>query len=288
MKFIDNLKTMEFKSVFDNKTSQVLISLPLDFKESKKYPLIVSPHPFGWSHFENFTSGAPDLLYNFKGWSNISNKFKVIIVFPLGHGKFYEKISLAYEGQIRDLISIPDIIEKAKIKTDTNRMFISGLSMGGMETLTAMGMHPGVFKAGFSFNAIADLAAWYRDVKCGVVDKKLSDMDTLSLVENEIGGSPDKIAQEYDKRSAVNYIENFANANLMIYWSSKDSIVTGAETSQGKKLFDMIKEKYPVSNIYEHEHTYEHGFTKFDRTECIKCHEYSDFNIAANWFLKNW
>ena len=113
-------------------------------------------------------------------------------------------------------------------------------------------------------------------------------MDIISLVENEIGGSPDEKAEEYKKRSAISYVENLSKINLMIYWSSKDSIVTSAETKQGKKLFNIIKKKCPHSNIYEYEHTFRHGFTKFDPAECIKCHEYSYFNISAEWFFKNW
>ncbi|MBN2073410.1 MAG: prolyl oligopeptidase family serine peptidase [Actinobacteria bacterium] len=288
MSFNDNLFTLDFISGFDNSTRKLLLSLPLNPDSKKSYPLIVSPHPFGWSNFENFFSGAADLLYPFKGWTGISEKYGAVVALPLGHGRFYEKISLSYEAQIEDLVMIPDVLMKSHVRIDTDRMFLCGLSMGGMETMTVLGAKPGIFKAGFSFNGIADLAAWYGDVGSGKADRKLTDMDILKLVEDETGGTPGNALNIYLKRSAVNYIGALSGSNLMIYWSSMDSIVVGQEEKQGKKLYDIIKGRNPGAAIFEHDHTHDHGFEKFDREERIKCHEFSDFDLAAHWFLKNY
>jgi predicted peptidase len=287
MNFIDNLRTLNFISDYDNSERGLLISFPLNFNKDKQYPLIISPHPFGWSNFENFYGGTADLLYAFKGWTGISERYKIIIALPSGHGRFHEKISLAWEAQIEDLISIPEILNNANIKINKDKMFICGLSMGGMETLTTLGKYPNILKAGFCFNAIADLNAWYNDVKQGNTDQKLVDMDILSLVNEELGGTPEELQEEYIKRSAVSYIDNLTEANLMIYWSSKESVVPNQENSQGKKLYDLIKLRNPNAKTYEHDHTYDHGFDKFGNDERMKCHEYSDFNLATKWFLEN-
>ena len=288
MNIIGNLKTIKFISNYNNTSSELLLSLPLDFKSDKAYPLIISPHPFGWSNFENFAYGATDLIQPFNGWVGISDKFKVIIALPLGHGRVFNKVSLGWEAQIKDLVSIPKILEDMDIKIKESKIYICGLSMGGMETLTTLGMYPETFKAGFSFNGIADLGAWYDDIVNERTDKKLLEIQIDKLIVEEIGGKPNECIEEYNKRSPVNYIDNLAKSNFMIYWSSKESIVVNQKSKQGKKLYNLIKNKNPSSQVYEHDHSHDHGFNNFDAEESIKCHEYSDFEIAIKWFLSNY
>jgi predicted peptidase len=285
MHIIDNLKTVEFTSRYDESSRQLLLSLPLDFHEDKPYPLVISPHPFGWSNFENFASGTPDLLQHFKGWTGISDNYKVVIALPYGHGKVHDKICLGFTAQIEDLISIPQILSQMHITINREKIYLCGLSMGGMETLTALGLYPGIFTAGISFNAIADLAGWYEDIVHHRTDGKLIDFGIDKLIVEELGGTPAECPEEYDKRSAINNIDNLAKTKLMIYWSSKESIVVNQERSQSKHLFDAVKRKYPHSHIYEKDHSYDHGFHSFNAEECIRCHEYSDFDLAVRWLL---
>jgi predicted peptidase len=287
MQYLDNLRTLIFKSGSDGTDRELLLSIPLDFKKGAKYPLVISPHPFGWSHFENFTSGAADLLQPFKGWSGLSEKYKVIIALPLGHGRIYEKISLGRDSQVQDLVAIPDVLDMMKIKINMERIYITGLSMGGMETLTTLGRYPDFFRAGFSFNGICDLAAWYDDIKNRAgVDQKLIDMEIDKLVVDEVGGTPSECPDEYKKRSSVNYISSLVKTNLMLYWSSKESIVVNNEQHQSKRLYNLIKAEDPNSQVYEHDHSYEHGFSDFTPEERIRCHEYSDFDLAMKWLLE--
>jgi predicted peptidase len=282
---IDNLKTVEFTSRHDKSSRLLLISLPLDFDEDKKYPLVISPHPFGWSNFENFASGTPDLLQSFRGWTGISENYKVIIALPYGHGKIYDKISLGWEAQIEDMISIPEILFHMNISIHKKKVYLCGLSMGGMETLTALGKYPDNFTAGFCFNAIADLARWYEDIVNNRTDEKLIEFGIDKMIIEELGGTPSDFPEEYDKRSAINYVDNLAKTNLMIYWSSMESIVVNQGLSQSKHLFDVIKSKYPESNVYEKDHSYDHGYKNFNAEERIRCHEYSDYDLAVRWLL---
>jgi len=91
--------------------------------------------------------------------------------------------------------------------------------------------------------------------------------------------------EEYRKRSAVNYIDNLTKVPLMIYWSSKDSIVTNQDSKQGKKLYDLIKDRNNSSQVYEYDHSFDHGFNDFNSEERIKCHEFCDFDEATKWLL---
>lgn len=68
IKITDNLRIVNFKSNYDGSRRDILLSLPLDFDLNKKYSLVISPHPFGFSSLENYAYGTPDLLQNFNGW----------------------------------------------------------------------------------------------------------------------------------------------------------------------------------------------------------------------------
>ncbi len=227
------------------------------------------------------------MLYPFKGWSGISNKYKVVIASPLGHGRNFEKISLAWEAQMNDISKIPSILARLDIKVKSEKIYISGLSMGGMETIAAMALYPGIFKAGFSFNALVDLVAWYKDIIEGHGSEKLLEMKVDGVVAEEIGGTPTEFLEEYEKRSPINYIDGLSGSNLMLYWSSKDNIVPNQEKYHNKKLFELIKRENSISKVYEYDHSYDHDFNKFDEEECTKCHEFCDFELAAKWFLGN-
>jgi dipeptidyl aminopeptidase/acylaminoacyl peptidase len=285
VRFVDNLRTTTFKSPYDGSERELLVSLPVTFKTSRSYPLVVSPHPFGWSHFENYAKGAADLLEPFRGWAGISEKYQVVIALPFGHGRALERVSLGWEAQIEDLAAMPRILEEAGVRVKSDKVYIAGLSMGGLETLTALGKHPDTFRAGVCFNGISDLAAFYDDVVSGVTDQKLRDMGVAKVVAEEVGGTPEQQPDEYRRRSAVNYVDALATTNLMIYWSSRESAVTNQESKQTRHLCDEIKAKNPDANVHEHDHSFEHGFSRFDGPERIRCHEFCDFERAAHWLL---
>ena len=226
-------------------------------------------------------------MYPFKGWSGISDKYKVILTSPLGHGRHFEKISLAWEAQMEDISKIPSILERLDIKIKSEKIYICGLSMGGMETITAMALYPEIFKAGFSFNALVDLVAWYKDIVDGHGSIKLLEMKVNQVIVEEIGGTPVELLEEYRKRSPINYINRLSGSNLMLYWSIKDNIIPNQENNHNKKLYKLLKSNNAISKVYEYDHTHDHDFNKFDEEECIKCHEYCNFEIATKWFLEN-
>ena len=283
MKILDNIKLMEFVSKYDDSSRELLLSLPINFVKNKKHPLIISPHPFGFSNLENYTYGTPDLLEPFTGWKGIPTKYDLVLAIPLGHGRVYDKISLSWEAQLYDLSNISEVLQNDGY--NITKVYVGGLSMGGMESLTVLGKYPNVFTAGFSFNGIADLAAWCNDIINGKTDKKMFDMEVNKILIEEVGGTPTQCLEEYSRRSAINYIDNLTKTPLMIYWSSRESIVVNQESKQTKKLHDLIKDRNPNSQVYEYDYSYDHGFTEFNAEERIRCHEFCDFDKATDWLL---
>lgn len=283
MKIVDDLKLFEFKSECDNSIREVLLAIPANFKKNKKYPIIISPHPFGFSNFENYAYGTPAMIQPFSGWKGIPSKYSLIVALPFGHGRVYDKISLSWEAQLEDISIIPKVLNNNGY--NVSNVYIGGLSMGGMESLSALGKYPDVFDAGFSFNGVADLGAWFEDIKNGLTDKELVEMNIIETIEKEVGGTPDQCPEEYKKRSAINYIDNLSKKPLMIYWSSKEDLAANQESKQTKKLYDLIKKKYPNSEIFEYDHSFIHSFIDFSSEERFRCHEFADFEIATKWLL---
>lgn len=283
MQETDLLKIIKFNSEYDNTVKELLLALPLKWKKSKKYNLIISPHFFGATYFENYYMGSSAMIETFSGWRGLASKYNVMVAIPLGHGRVYDRMSLAHEGQIQDLSKFPGMLELMEYKI--NKVYAGGISMGGMETLTLVGKFPKIFSAAFSYNGIADLSAWYEDVVDNKTDKKLQDMEVPKLVFEEIGYTPDKNKEEYLKRSAVNHIKNLSGIPLMIYWSSMESIVVNQQTKQSKMLADKIKSNYPDAEIFDYDHSFDHGFKEFNAEEKIRCHEFCDFDKATQWLL---
>jgi hypothetical protein len=283
MQETDLLKIIKFKSEYDNSEKELLLALPLKWKRNKKYNLIISPHFFGATYFENYYMGSAEMIEPFMGWKGVASKYDVIVAIPMGHGRVFDRISLAFEGQILDLSKFPGILESMGYKI--KKVYAGGISMGGMETLTLVGKFPEIFSAAFSYNGIADLSAWYKDVSDGCTDKKMLEMEVLKLVSEETGNTPEKNKEEYLKRSALGYIKNLAATPLMIYWSSMESIVVNQKTKQSKMLADKIRSDYPSSEVYDYDHSFDHGFKDFSAEEKIRCHEFCDFEKATQWLL---
>ncbi len=280
----DNLRIIVFTSKFDNSKRELLLSLPCEYSASKEYPLIISPHFFGATFFENYYLGAAAMKEKFNGWRGISDSFGILIAMPLGHGRIHDRASMGYEAQIDDMAHIPEVLGAAGFKI--GKKYAGGISMGAIETLTCVGRYPELFSAAFSFNAITDLEAWYYDVIAGETDKIIIKSGLLDLFLEEVGGAPQEKKIEFLKRSPANYIENLSKVPLMIYWSAMDSIVVNAETKQSKKLADQIRDTYPGSQIYDTDTAIGRNVKVFDRDEKIKIHEYCDFRQATEWLLQ--
>jgi|SRR5665213_869651 len=126
-----------------------------DYDTSRKYPLVIFLHGSGergndneaqlkWG-VENFATDEmmhlhPSIVIapqcpNGKGWSNFSNT---------NHGSM--SIKSTPSKQMELLIALIHQAEK-KLPVDTNRIYITGLSMGGFGTYDAIERHPEIFAA---------------------------------------------------------------------------------------------------------------------------------------------
>lgn len=143
-----------------NKTLPYRILLPKDFNPEKKYPLLLFLHGAGERGNDNeaqLTHGA-DLFLKEEN----RTKFPAIIVFPqCAEDSYWSSVDVQRkEGNYtwkypkkQQPNSSLDLVEglicklKKTYKLDKNRMYIAGLSMGGMGTFEMVWRNPKMFAA---------------------------------------------------------------------------------------------------------------------------------------------
>ncbi|MFN7208443.1 MAG: prolyl oligopeptidase family serine peptidase, partial [Planctomycetota bacterium] len=127
---------------------------PVDYKFGKKYPLVLFLHGAG----ERGDDNAATLRHAAKDFSNpqTRSKYPAYVVIPqCPTGKKWSEVDWSKDSSelpeepsdamqsIKELID--DMIENAGV--DRNRIYITGLSMGGYGTWDAIARYPGFFAA---------------------------------------------------------------------------------------------------------------------------------------------
>lgn len=254
-------------------------------------PLILAPHPAGWTNAEDFHGGAFDTVAPHPGWHDLAEKHGVIVVSPETYGARVPLLSLGYAPSLQDSIGAIDAVRALDYRIDDDRIYACGLSMGGQETLLLIAHNPGLFAAGFAFNPVVDLAHWYSDFVSSPVyadlvgDDPAQALDTL--LHQEFGGPPSEHQSACVERSPITFADRLTTTPLMLYWSHLDEIVANQATRQTMRLHREIKRLSPNAPVAEFNHTWSHGYTLFDFRERWALHEYSDYDLAATWLLTN-
>ncbi len=148
--------------VKDGDTLPYRILLPEDFDATKKYPLLLFLHGSG----ERGNDNEAQLVHGSSLFlkEEIRDNYKAIVVFPqCAAGSSWAKLDVEGEFPNRDFIFYEDaeptkdmlLLEgllkhlKKAYKLDKNRMYVGGLSMGGMGTFELVRRNPKVFAAAF-------------------------------------------------------------------------------------------------------------------------------------------
>jgi predicted peptidase len=159
-----NLSLYEKKKfVIENDTMPYRILLPVNFNPSKKYPLIIVLHGSG----ERGNDNEMQLVHGASLFLNeeIRKKYPAIIVFPQCSEKSYwsnVKTDTSHEGKrmftfledgkpTRAMQTLQKLVQKIMhvYPVSKNRVYIGGLSMGGMGTFEIVMRNPKMFAAAF-------------------------------------------------------------------------------------------------------------------------------------------
>lgn len=230
-------KILEFTSTFDGSTRNAILLAPEDAGD-KPLPLVIVPHAAGYT--AKFTSGY---------WKYIPDQYNVYAIFPFGHGRRLDLYSLGWKGQLEDLVSLPELPSRAGYQIDMGRIYVVGISMGGLESLLLAARYPDVLAGVATFNAVVDLSTWFS----------MSGSAAQTLIE-EIGGTPESNPDDYAERSPINYVRDISKVPCLMYWDPDDAIVPFQEEQQSGLLYRHIRENNPDAAVLARRHKYGHNW----------------------------
>ncbi len=152
------------KKVFEKNGESIpyRLLLPKDFDASKKYPLILFLHGSG----ERGNDNEAQLIHGSKLFlkDELRDKYKAIVVFPQCkaqsswakidvEGDFPNREFIFYTDAepTNDMILLEGLLKHLKkaYKLDKKRIYVGGLSMGGMGTFELVRRNPKMFAAAF-------------------------------------------------------------------------------------------------------------------------------------------
>ena len=141
------------KFIVENDTLRYRILAPLDYDANEKYPVHLFLHGAG----ERGNDNELQLFHGSNLFLNNTNrkKYKSWVIFPQSPkndwwGGYYDPYKYNYDVKraksLELVIKLMDIfIERQDV--DTNKIYVSGLSMGGMGTFVILNLRPELFAA---------------------------------------------------------------------------------------------------------------------------------------------
>lgn len=126
---------------------------------------------------------------------------------------------------VKDVIHLIDLCEKFSFINE-KEMNMLGISRGGMMTYEVLREDSRIHKA-VVVSGLADSFMSYEERE-----------DMREVYEELVGGSPDELPEEYEKRSATYWVDEI-NTPLMIFHATGDSKVS---VEQAEKLVEKLEE----------------------------------------------
>lgn len=282
----DVRRPIEIRSPFDGSPQRAVLRLPGVATEGP-LPLILAPHPFGWSVEEDYHGGCVGLkAQEHRGWLGVPTDLGVAVLQPDGHHRAVEGCSMGYEGVWHDVPAWIAAVERL-VPVDPARVYACGLSMGGQESLLMAGHHPDRFAAAFVFNPVVDAAAWREDL-ARTDNAELRAEGSDRLIADEVGGTPEDAPGAYEVRSAFSVLDALRAIPLMIWWSPLDLVVPRQAECHGKRLHDELRRLDLLAPVGERDHTAQHRLSDPPTDdERWGIHETADYALATRWLLRH-
>lgn len=154
---------------------------------------------------------------------------------------------------LNDVIKLIDLCDSVFEFADISDLCVAGISRGGMMSYMTARQDKRV-KGIIAISAVSDLFQAYEE------------RDYMkTLLNNYIGGSPDDLPYEYEKRSAIYWTDEI-NVPILIIHSKSDKQVSFSQT---EKLYSKLKSNNADCKLITYEDDI-HGFHKEDGSEIHK------------------
>ncbi len=221
------IRTISFKASNGSWTYRAVIMTPSGYRGDVPLPLLVSIH--GWSGKATDALGIHADAANRNGW---------LVVAP--DLEQNHTLSLSVQGQLLDTINYM----KANYRVDESRIYITGVSMGGMMASGMAGKYPHLFAAAAIERGPSDLDQWYWETE----DWR------RGWLEYEIGASPLGKPFEYERRSPVEYGSNMAHIPMLLTHGLQDTTVYVTHTLRLSDAVALYADIPPRVELYAGEH----------------------------------
>ncbi len=199
--------------------------------------LLVAFHPFGATPELVIDGGVADgyLIRPLDGVRAPADALGMAVLLPRSRGRAVPGVSLAW-GEHLD--ATWDAARDLLRTTGARRLFVGGLSMGGMESLAFAARHPDEVDGAWASNPIVDLAAWHRDLTNST---ESGGRELADVIETEVGGTPAESPEEYASRSPIQHATRLARTRVLLSWSPADTVIPHQRASHAGALGEAIR-----------------------------------------------
>lgn len=202
--------------------------LTCDYDNASKYPLVIFLHGSG----ERGSDNEAQLKWGVKNFASddIMKVYRPIVIAPqcpenLSWGNFSKDTSALLPNPSKPMQLLMELIKQTikEYPVDTNRIYITGLSMGGFGTYDALSRYPDVFAAAVPVcgagdiskaNVFAHVPIW---IFHGALDPVVAPDNSLKMVEalTKAGAHPGYT--QYPKAGHFSWIAAYSD-DLMMEW----------------------------------------------------------------------
>ena len=207
---LEDIITYQVLYTVDDCTVSAFISLPKDY-ETKDYPLVIYNRG-GNGNFSALNAESVAIYTQALNCVMIASNYRETTP-GTGVDEFGGK-------DVNDVVFWMDIIPKLEF-IEKDSVYMIGESRGGMQTcLALLNDDNNVIKAAACISGIYDVADIYN-----------SRTDMQEMLVRRIGGTPEQCPEEYQKRSAINFVEQIKTP-LIIVHSTGDEKVPYAQAQE--------------------------------------------------------
>lgn len=189
VKGMDKPVVVKIKSTLDGSDCPTYFYVP-EVDDGAKIPLLVALHT--WSY--NYQAREP------REWAfNECRNRKWAMLHPDFRGPNSSPKACGSDYAVQDILDAVEFA-KANAPIDTNRIYLIGMSGGGMMSLLMAGRHPDIWAGVYSGCPISDIARWHSD------SVRLKNHGYAKQIEAACGGNPADAVEEYRLRSPLTYL----------------------------------------------------------------------------------
>lgn len=193
----------DIPSTWDARFPQrAIIQKPVGYRPGTPTPLVIALHGWGGRDYDALTWMAK--ACNDRGWLLACSDTR-------GHSE--HTASPAVQRDIIDLINY--LINSPEYTVDTSRIYITGISMGGMMAATTVAKYPDRFAALVELKGPMRLDVWYYDMEPW----------RKNVIYSELQAYPSTNLFAYQSRSAGYMVRNLRNIPTAIVHGRRDALV---------------------------------------------------------------